>query len=196
MQNYKILEFLKDCNNESIEQIRKDVNYIPFCAVDYQMEISLCDYDLEKLLKLHEENKFAFNINCLKYHRNSVIIYLLKEKAEKTKELLKTALREPSRSTYFIEESQSKNRVINRSERGYRKQIYMKFLPNLSLKDKRLLTSFFDVTSDQKFLLSGLGKPINTSEKTCKCTNKTCKKEKYKKQKEAKQEGRILIITE
>lgn len=161
MKNYTILKLLKNRDFNSLNEIRKEASYIPFVFVDYQFEISLCDYDLEKLLEAHETGQFLFNINCLKYHRNSVIIYCSKDKFEKVKSNLETALRDPSRSSYFLEEKQAKQRVLSRSERGYRKQIFAKFLPNLSFKDKKVLTTFFDEMTDPSYLLVSCAKKLN-----------------------------------
>lgn len=141
----KTLELLKE-KKLSYHDIVLETSYIPTFYVNYEFSISFCDYDLEKLIEAHTSNKFIFNLNCLKLIRNHLIVYCNKDDYDMIVGVLKTCLREPDRATYFQDHKNSKNRKVNRSERGYVKQIMNRFAPNLLIPQKKELISYYDST--------------------------------------------------
>ncbi len=122
-------------------------HYTKNVLTNKQLKISKDEFDLDKLLKAHERLNIVFNRKCLELSRNEIIVYFKKEDLETVLSELKKATR-TERLSHCYDYKDSKNKMTNRSEKGYRKALFKSLLAKKTEEEHRLLVKWFERTDN------------------------------------------------
>lgn len=150
----------KDLSSKYLASLKSDViegnnrlwtafekHYEKNVTTNKQFKISRDDFDVDKLLKIHERTNIVFNRKCLELGRNEIIVYFNKEDLDLVLSEFSNAAN-AMRSNICYDCKDSKAKITNRNQKGYRKALFKSFLTKKTEKEHQLLIKWFERTDN------------------------------------------------